>query len=54
MPSAADEPAERAAAARDAVASLTARPPEHGAAPEAEGPTTLAELEARLPGRDRS
>ncbi|WKR22973.1 DUF3027 domain-containing protein [Actinomyces israelii] len=53
-PSAADEPAERAAAARDAVASLTARPPEHGAAPEAEGPTTLAELEARLPGRDRS
>ena len=51
---AADEPAERAAAARDAVASLTAGMQERDAAPEAAGPTTLAELEARLPGRDRS
>lgn len=51
---AADEPAERAAAARDAVASLTAGMQERDAAPEAVGPTTLAELEARLPGRDRS
>ena len=49
-----DEPAERAAAARDAVASLTAGMQERDAAPEAAGPTTLAELEARLPGRDRS
>ena len=53
-PSGADEPAERAAAARDAVASLKAGPEERGAVHEAAGPTTLAELEAHLPRRDQS
>ena len=51
--SAAGEPAERAAAARDAVASLKAGLQERGAAPEVVGPASLAELEAHLPRRDR-
>lgn len=48
-----NEPAERAAAAREAVAGLKAGMQERSTAPEVVGPAALAELEARLPRRDR-
>jgi len=49
-----NEPAaERAAAAREAVAGLKAGMQERSTAPEVVGSAALAELEARLPRRDR-